>query len=203
VRTHWLAQVLTGHDYLIVDTKTISVVGYTRDKRHSASAGSATYGYCAARKLHYFGYKLVMVCTPDGMPVLYDLVPANTDERVAAETVLFALENATILGDKGFIGSDWQTILADETGTHLLTPKRANQHDQNPAGFDDWLNAHRERIESLFNQLQNTGRPLEHLLAKTVVGLATRIALKITALMLRRLLSIAFGFGVLAFSISH
>ena len=62
-----------------------------RSKRRSDFAGSATYGYCASRDLSYFGYKLVALTTLDGIPVLYDLVPAHTDERVAAEAVLYAL----------------------------------------------------------------------------------------------------------------
>ena len=43
--------------------------------------GSAAYGYCSSRKFHYFGYKLVMITTMSGIPIVYDLVPANMDER--------------------------------------------------------------------------------------------------------------------------
>jgi hypothetical protein len=43
-------------------------------------------------------YKFVLV---------YALVPANTDERVAAEAVLCFVKGCNILGDKGFIGGDW------------------------------------------------------------------------------------------------
>ncbi len=39
--------------------------------------------------MDYYGYKLVMICTKQGIPLIYDLVAANTDERVAAETVIF------------------------------------------------------------------------------------------------------------------
>ena len=61
----------------------------------------------------------------------------------------------------------------------------------------------RERIEGLFHQLQNTGRNLERLFAKTIVGLATRLVLKITSLVLRLLLAQRFGFDIQSFSISH
>jgi hypothetical protein len=43
---------------LLVDTKPIPLMGYMRSKKRSDFAGSAAYGYCAARQLHYFGYKL-------------------------------------------------------------------------------------------------------------------------------------------------
>jgi histidinol phosphatase-like enzyme len=64
----------------LIDTKPTPVVGYKRSKRRSDFRGSADFGYCVSRKLYYFGYKLVMVTTLDGIPVVYDLVPANTDE---------------------------------------------------------------------------------------------------------------------------
>jgi hypothetical protein len=35
----------------------------------------------------YFGYKLVAVTTFSGLPVIYELVPAHTDERAAGEAV--------------------------------------------------------------------------------------------------------------------
>ena len=40
----------------------------------------------------------------------------------------------------------------------------------------------RERIEGLFHQLQNTGRNLKRLLARTIDGLVIRLALNILGL---------------------
>ena len=93
-----------------------------RSKRQSDFEGSATYGYCASRKLNYFGYKLVMVTTLSGLPLVYDLVPANTDERAAAETVLVDIQGCTILADKGFIGVDWQADVGRVTENRIFTP---------------------------------------------------------------------------------
>jgi hypothetical protein len=68
---------------------------YRRSKQASDFAGSATYGYCASRKLHYFSYKLFMLTTLSGMLVYYDLVPAHTDEREAAQVVLHQVSQAS------------------------------------------------------------------------------------------------------------
>ena len=67
-----------------------------------------------------------------------------------------------------------------QTGTRVWTVKRINQKEQNPKSFDRWLNSVREYIEAAFNELQNTGRNLERLLTKTVIGLSTRVMAKIT-----------------------
>jgi hypothetical protein len=84
LRREWVKQ-LGGldADSFIIDTKPIPVLGYRRSKRHSDFQGSANYGYCAARKMKYFGYKLVVISTLKGLPIAYDLVSANTDERQA------------------------------------------------------------------------------------------------------------------------
>lgn len=53
------------------DTQPIPVVGYNRSKRQSDFEGSASYGWCASRKLHDFGYKLVVVSMLSGVPLVY------------------------------------------------------------------------------------------------------------------------------------
>lgn len=200
MRRDWL-QVFdsTSEGYYLLDTKPIPVVGYKRSKKHSDFAGSAAYGYCSSRKFHYFGYKLVMITTMDGIPIAYDLVPANTDERKAAETVLMTLQNATVIGDKGFIGAEWQSKIQKQTGNQLLTPMRKNQKIQHPDGFERLLNTVRERIEGVFHEIQNTGRHIERLLAKTVTGLVTRIVVKVTAHLLKLILRSQYGIDVQTF----
>jgi len=200
LRREWLS--LLGIDdpkQLLVDTKPIPVVGYKRSKAHSDFAGSADYGHCAARNLNYFGYKLVMLTTLDGMPIVYDLVPANTDERLAAQVVLQRVTDCDIFGDKGFIGDEWQAEMRQQTGNRLWTMKRANQAIQNPPEFDRLLGSVREHIEGTFHAIQNTGRNIERLLAKTINGLVTRVVLKVTGLVLKHLLRRHFAVDVQSF----
>jgi len=200
LRISWIKQMgILEEQHFLVDTKPVPVMGYKRSKRQSDFAGSASYGYCASRKLHYFGYKLVMLTTLTGMPVYYDLVPAHTDEREAAEVVLQQVSHATIFGDKGFLGVKWQAWLFNQTGNTIYTPKRCNQADQQPSTFEAWLHSIRERIETTFHVLQNTGRHLEHLLAKSVVGLCTRVAAKLTSHTLKFVLARDFGIHVQTF----
>jgi len=200
LRQEWLRGLgveQTGH--FLIDTKPLPVVGYKRSKARSAFAGSATYGYCASRNWHYFGYKLVMVTTLEGLPVVYELVPAHVGERQAAETVLGRLVNAQVFGDKGFLGEDWQAQIEQQTGNRVFTPKRVNQKTQHPAGFERLLNRVRERIEGVFHEIQNTGRHLERLLAKTIVGLVTRVIVKVTSHLLRCLLRHHYGIDIQTF----
>ena len=126
LRRYW-AELLgaTRASLYLLDTKPLPVVGYTRDKGRSDVAATAAYGVCARRNLKDFGYKLVLLCTSAGVPAAYDLVPASTDERVAGEPVLDWVGGARILGDKGFLGADWQQGYRETRGLELLTPLRA------------------------------------------------------------------------------
>lgn len=183
----------------LLDTKPVPAMGYKRSKKHSDFAGSAGYGRCVARNLKYFGYKLVAVSTLSGIPIVYDLVPANSDERLAAETVIDYFSFCDVFGDKGFLGYKWQTEILDQTNNLIWTPRRSNQHYQNAKDLDRWLNRIRERIEGVFHEIQNTGRYLERLLAKTVLGLSTRVIAKMTSHLVRYLLRVDFGVNVQTF----
>ncbi len=125
------------------------------------------------------------ITTTNGIPMAYDLVPANTDERKAAEAVLMSLQNSTVIGDKGFIGTEWQSKIQEQTGATIQ--------------LDGAFNTIRERIEGAFHEIQNTGRHIERLLAKTVTGLVTRVAVKVTAHLLRLILRSRYGIDVQTF----
>ena len=188
LRRAWLA--LLGVDdpkRLLVDTKHIPVMGYKRSKSHSDFAGSAAYGHCAASNLNYFGYKLVMLTSLGGLPLVYDLVPANTDERDAADVLLQRVKECDIFGDKGIIGDAWQAQIRQQTDNRVWTAKRANQALQNPSEFDRLSASSREHIEDTFHCIQNTGRNIERLLTNTVHDLSPRVILKVTCLVLKRL----------------
>jgi hypothetical protein len=200
LRRYWLAkQGVYQHSCFLLDTKPIPVVGYKRSKKRSDFLGNADYGFCASRNMKYFGYKLVMISTLNGTPIAYDLVPANLDERLAAEAVIDNLSSCDIFADKGFIGLEWQSQIFEQTWNLVWTPKRSNQYQQNSKQLDRWINSVRERIEGLFHELQNTGRNIERLLAKTVLGLCTRIIAKISSHVLKQVLLANYNVKVQSF----
>jgi hypothetical protein len=200
LRRKWVKQ-LGGENAtsFIIDTKPIPVMGYRRSKRHSDFHGSADYGYCAARKMKYFGYKLVMISTLKGLPIAYELVPANTDERKAVEGVLDTVCNSDVYGDKGFIGQDWQQQITSSTGNKIWTIHRDNQHDQPSSDLKRLIAKVRQRIEGVFHEIQNTGRNPERLLNKTVAGFTIHMAAKIASHTLRLLLKLQFEIDVQTF----
>ena len=203
LRKEWIADLdvqMTSH--FLLDTTPVPVVGYRRDKGHSHFRSSAEYGYCAARRMKYFGYKLVMLTTLEGLPYSFELVPANTDERDAADEILDTLSGGSnVWSDKGFIGDDWQADWHSHD-IYVWTAKRQNQKVQNPPAFDQVLNQVRERIEGAFDILKEGGRSIENTLAITLDGLCSRIIAKITAVTFRMFLRKFFGIDTLTFTVN-
>lgn len=200
LRRSWLRQLGAENAVsLVIDTKPLPVIGYRRSKKQSDFHGSADYGYCSARKMKYFGYKLAMLSTIDGIPIAYELVPANIDERQAVEGIMAMVRGSDIYGDKGFIGQDWQEQIIESTGNQIWTIHRENQHHQHSADLKRLISRVRQRIEGVFHEIQNTGRNPERLLRKTVEGFATHVAAKITSHTLRIFLRRQFGIDVLTF----
>lgn len=188
--------------HFLQDTTPVVAVGYRRDKSHSDFRGSAAYGYCPARRMKYYGYKLVMLTTVDGIPYAFELVPANTDDRVAADEILDTLPpDSHVWSDKGFIDADWQAAWAEQ-GIFIWTTKRKNQRQQNPPGVDRLLHKVRERIEGAFDLLKEGGRSVERTLAHTVEGLCARIIAKIASVTLRVFLRRFFGIDVLTYTVN-
>jgi hypothetical protein len=188
--------------HFLLDTTPVPVVGYRRSKSRSHFRGSADYGYCAARRLKYYGYKLVLLTTLDGIPYSFELVPAHTDEREAANEILDTLSaGSQVWSDKGFIDADWQLDWQAQ-GVYVWTAKRENQKEQNPPAFDQLLNQVRERIEGAFDILKEGGRSVEKTLAITVDGLCSRIIAKISSVTLRLFLRKFFGIDVLTYTVN-
>jgi len=200
LRKHWAVMLgVTWQTQFLLDAKPVPVVGYKRDKSRSNFRGTADFGVCVSRKMKYFGYKLIMLSTLDGIPVAYELVASNTDDRDAADEVLWVIQNCDVFCDKGFLSEDWQQGERDLRNNRIWTQKKINQKKQNPDEFDRLLNKVRERIEGTFNEIQNTGRNLERLLRKTVRGLSTHVAAKVTSHTLKLLLRRFFGIDVQTF----
>ena len=203
LRKEWATELGVQFErHFLLDTTPVIAMGYRRDKSHSDFRGSAEYGYCAARRLKYFGYKLVMLTTLNGTPYAFELVPANTDEREAADEILDSLPpDSNVWSDKGFIGEEWQADWSRQD-VHVWTTKRENQKVQNPREFDRLLNSVRERIEGAFDILKEGGRSVEHTLAHTVKGLCSRIIAKIAGGILRLYLRRFFAIDVLTYTVN-
>lgn len=140
----------------------------------------ADWGRCASKKLTYFGFKLMLSITPDGIPDVYDMCSARPHDVNTLEELVEWLRDGLVLGDKGFISQERQIRLLENQGVYLLTYKKSNQKEQNTS-MEQWLlGQYRQRIETVGSQLVDLLH-VEDLGAKTDLGLAKRLIGAMTA----------------------
>jgi hypothetical protein len=161
----------------LLDSTPVPCAASRQTVRRSALAGIGGYGYCRAHSRWFWGFRLYLLCSPDGLPIGFELAPANAAERiVAAELLERVLEpGQVVIGDKGFAGAEFEQQVAT-LGARLLRPDRKDEQPR----FGS-LGSVRQWIESAFDTL-NDQLSLERHGGRTLSGLVSRIARPLLAL---------------------
>jgi hypothetical protein len=149
--------------------------------KRSDLAGHAGYGYCASHSRYFWGFRLYLVCTPDGMPIVWGLANPKIGEREAAETMLrhdkhLIRPGQIIIGDKGFAGKEFEAFITGELEATLVRPDR---RDEKPR-FGK-LGGIRQWVESVFDTMKGQ-LTLEDHGGRTIPGVYSRIAGRLLAL---------------------
>ena len=167
-------------DVFIVDSTPIEICKISRANRSAICTTDEikpSFGYCAAQKSRYFGYKLHAVCDKNGIFHSFDFSPANLHDIIYLNDIKENFQNCLLIGDRGYISKEIQMDLFNYSRINLSVPMRKNQHDF--VEFSRMKSKIRKRIETNISQL--CGQFTINInFAKTFQGLATRIVSKIT-----------------------
>lgn len=159
----------------IIDATGVPVVKYHRRFNTKAFKNRKFFGlgYCAAKKLKYYGVKLTLIVNQEGIPVTYHLMPANRHDSVALKQISKGLYNVWLIGDKGYVGKKRKESLKAQRKILLITPYRKNQKNRNTKWERRKLKV-RKVVEWVNNQLKDFGE-LEHLGALSYEGVKSRV----------------------------
>jgi Transposase DDE domain len=129
-------------------------------------------GFCAAKNEKFFGWRLHLICTPDGVPVTFTLLPAlHPDLTPLYELTVDLPAEASLYGDKGYnTAAGEQALLLD--GLRLIPIRKATMTPHLLVDEND-LRRYRKLIETLNSQLESMG--VEHLRAPTNPGFEIKI----------------------------
>ncbi|BAC18631.1 IS982-like element ISCef3 family transposase [Corynebacterium efficiens] len=170
------------HEILRLLDSTPVPCGTSRETvKRSDLVGHAGYGYCASHSRFFWGFRLYLVCTPDGMPVIWGLANPKIGERETTQVLLdhdchLVRDGQVILADKGFAGKEFEAFVTDELGAHLVRPDRKDEKPRFGA-----LGGIRQWVESVFDTLKGQ-LGLEQHGGRTVEGVYARVAAKLLAL---------------------
>jgi hypothetical protein len=174
LRKEILPELVGEPETLIVDSTLLSVL-HPREVSQSGGWGSSSAGAAWVRwgSFSVYGVKLHLLCATNRVPISYELTPANRAdlslaEELVAEADLGGGVARKLLGDLAYRSGELEEELA-ELGIAVLT----NEASARRPGI-------RQQIEIAFSSLKRTFG-LGETLATTLVGLATRIAAKMSA----------------------
>jgi Transposase DDE domain len=170
------------HDLLrLVDSTPLPCAASRETVRRSDLAGHAGYGYCASHSRWFWWFRLYLIATAEGMPVIWGLAHPGIGEREVTVALLqrdheLIRAGQVILGDKGFAGKDFEAFIAGDLGAHLLRPDRKDEEPR----FGN-LARQRQWIEAIFDTLKDQ-LTLERHGGRTLAGVYARVAARLLAL---------------------
>ena len=170
------------HDRLrLVDSTPLPCAASRETVKRSDLAGHAGYGYCASHSRFFWGFRLYLITTAEGMPVIWGLAHPGLGEREVTAALLarehhLIRAGQVILGDKGFAGRDFETFVTTSLHAHLIRPDRK---DETPR-FGR-LARQRQWIEAIIDTLKGQ-LTLEDHGGRTLASVYARVAARLLAL---------------------
>jgi hypothetical protein len=135
-----------------IDTLPLPVCTYTRAPRDRCFKFAADYGYCAAKQLHYYGFKLGLRVTLSGMITHYPLLAARPHDVNHTEALVEGF-TGLVPADKGFIDPYRQQLLRQRYGVTLVASVRSNMKEQQPAEVAKACKRWRKVVETVGSHL--------------------------------------------------
>jgi hypothetical protein len=176
-----LGEVFTTGDVFIIDSLPLPVCRRVRARRCRKVRGREFCGYCAAKREKFFGWRLHLVCRPDGVPVRVQMLPAGVHDLTPVHELAYGLPaGARLLGDKAYNSAADEASILAETGVRLVPVRRANMRPHAWFMDDIELRAYRHTIETVNSQLEKMG--IERLYARTNAGFELKVHATLIAL---------------------
>jgi hypothetical protein len=171
-------------DVWVVDSTPIECARSRETVQRSDMAGWAEYGYCASHSRYFWGLRLHLVATLQGLPIAFALTGAKADERLVLldllhedPTLAATRPGQILLGDKNYFGRDFEADLRDQ-GITLLRPARKGEPERPGSQFFTPL---RQHVESIFDTFKGQ-LDLEQHSGRTTGGVLVRVLQRILAL---------------------
>ena len=169
LRREILSEMVGEPETLLVDSTLLSVLHPRQVPQGSGFPGAAWVRWGS---FSVYGVKVHLLCAANRIPVSYELTPANVadvslTEELLAEAALGEGVARRLLGDLAYRSEELRETLA-EMGIVLATERSERRRRV------------RQRVEIALSSLKRVFG-LGETLATTLVGLATRIAAKMTA----------------------
>ena len=175
-----LGELFVTGELFIIDSMPLPVCKRVRASRCKKVRGRDYCGYCASKREKFFGWKLHLVCTLDGLPVAFDIVPAARHDLTPIHELTVELPaDVRVLGDKAYNSRPDEQSILETVGVYLVPIRKKNMRPNSWADDFD-LRLHRMAIETVNSQLEKMG--IQHLHARSNSGFFVKVHSSLLAL---------------------
>ncbi len=178
--------------YRVLDTTLVPAIVWVRTCRKSLLAGQASFGRNVSKTEWVYGFKVALVVNPEGVVTVFGLAPANGGERPKGEHLIRPDGHDAFWANKVFSSLEWERRWLEEHRALVAATPQTNARRAWPEGACRWAAGKRQIIEGVIWQLKDCFG-LERHRAKTLGGLLTWLAAKVTAYTCGQLLNAALG----------
>ena len=178
--------------YWMIDTTLIPAMVRVRACRKGLFAGQAAFGRSVSKTEWVYGFKVGLAVSPTGVVTTFGLSSANCDERRIGEFQVSSDGHDAYIVDKGSSSVAWERRWLEYYGARVAAAPQESAKRAWPRIVRRWAASKRQLIEGVIWQLKDLFG-LERHRAKTLNGLLTRLATKVTAYTCGQLLNARLG----------
>lgn len=173
------SRLATGEAF-IMDSMPLPVCKRVRASRCGKVRGRVYCGYGDAKQEKFFGWRLHLVCTPDGLPVSFEMVPAAYHDLTPIHELTVNLpEGACVYAHKAYNIADDQRSIVQDPGVRLVPIRRRNMKQHTWADDFD-LRLYRHALATRNSPLEAMG--IQRLHAPTNTGFELKVVASLLAL---------------------
>ena len=149
-----IKQLHTTHRY-ILDSFPLSVCHNIRISRSKLLKGEEFRGFCASKQQYFYGVKVQVIATEEGIPVEVCFVPGAAHDAEAIAQLLWDFERGDKIYDDSAYTSYSFEDMAGEAGIEIYTARKSNSKRKDTPWMAYLKNHYRKRIETVFSGISS------------------------------------------------
>ena len=166
----------------IIDSFPVPICKNIRIKRSNLLKGKEYHGFNASKKEYFYGVKVHMIVTSDGIPVEFLVTPGRVADKAALQSMAIDLPpSSDLYGDAAYLNQKQKEWLASE-GIGLKAATKKNSLVRNTWLEELEIKYYRRRVENTFADI--TAKFPKKIHAVTSEGLLLKILLYVIMIIL-------------------
>lgn len=160
----------------VIDSFPVAVCQNIRIPRCKLLTGKAYRGRSASKRQWFYGFKVQVIATSDGLPVEFYIHAGSEADIIGLRAMAVDLPEGSLLyADNAYTDYALEDLFAEATGGQQLTARQARSKRPHTPAQRFLIQHFRKGIETTFSQL--TARFPKHIHAVTAAGFVLKLAL--------------------------